>query len=153
LDEEQNAEVRRISERVATLVSGVGVLAIEYFVTDNGLVINEVALRPHNTGHWTIEGTSASQFTQHLRAVSGQALEDVSVRSPYAVMVNVVGSAAPGSLSSARGVEGAFVHDYGKSWRPGRKLGHVTALGDEPATPRVRAWKGARAYGTVTQET
>jgi 5-(carboxyamino)imidazole ribonucleotide synthase len=152
-DDEQSATIRELSERVATLVRGVGVLAIEYFVTDDGLVINEVALRPHNTGHWTIEGTSASQFTQHLRAVSGQALEGVSMPHPFAVMVNVVGGSAPGSLSSARDVEGTYVHDYGKSWRPGRKLGHVTALGDEPVTPRVRAWKGARAYGTVTQET
>jgi 5-(carboxyamino)imidazole ribonucleotide synthase len=127
-------------------------MAIEYFVTDEGLIINEVALRPHNTGHWTIEGTSASQFTQHLRAVSGQTLDDVSSLRPCAVMVNVVGGSAPGSLASARNVEGVFVHDYGKSWRPGRKLGHVTALGDEPVTPRVRAWKGARAYGTVTRE-
>lgn len=151
-DDEQNANIRRLSELVATLVGGVGVLAIEYFVTDHGLVINEVALRPHNTGHWTIEGTSASQFTQHLRAVSGQALEEVSIPHPYAVMVNVVGGSAPSSLASAREVEGAYVHDYGKSWRPGRKLGHVTALGDEPDAPRVRAWKGARAYGTVTRE-
>jgi 5-(carboxyamino)imidazole ribonucleotide synthase len=153
LNEDQSATIRRLSERVATLVSGVGVLAIEYFVTEQGLLINEVALRPHNTGHWTIEGTSASQFRQHLLAVSGQALEEVSSIRPFAVMVNVVGGSAPGSLASAREVEGAFVHDYGKSWRPGRKLGHVTALGDEPDTPRVRAWKGARAYGTVTQET
>jgi 5-(carboxyamino)imidazole ribonucleotide synthase len=153
LNEEQSATIRQLSERVASLVRGVGVLAIEYFVTDQGLVINEVALRPHNTGHWTIEGTSASQFRQHLLAVSGQDLEDVSPLHPFAVMVNVVGGSAPGSLASARDVEGTFVHDYGKSWRPGRKLGHVTALGDEPDTPRVRAWKGARAYGTVTQET
>ncbi len=152
LDEGQSAAIRQLSERVATLVAGVGVMAIEYFVTDSGLAINEVALRPHNTGHWTIEGTSASQFTQHLRAVSGQALEEVSVLRPFAVMVNVVGASAPGSLAAARDIEGIFVHDYGKSWRPGRKLGHVTALGDEPATPHVRAWKGAHAYGTVTQE-
>jgi 5-(carboxyamino)imidazole ribonucleotide synthase len=152
LDDEQLEKLRQLSESVAKLIQGVGVLAIEYFVTDDGLVINEVALRPHNTGHWTIEGASASQFAQHLRAVSGQALEDAVPRSPYAVMVNVVGGATPGSLASARNVEGTFVHDYGKSWRPGRKLGHVTALGDDPISPHVRAWSSARAYGTVTQE-
>ena len=135
LNESQSEALRRLSERVATLVSGVGVLAIEYFVTDQGLVINEVALRPHNTGHWTIEGTSASQFTQHLLAVSGQPLKEVSSLHPFAVMVNVVGGPAPGSLATARAVEGVFVHDYGKSWRPGRKLGHVTALGDDPTLP------------------
>jgi 5-(carboxyamino)imidazole ribonucleotide synthase len=67
-------------------------------------------------------------------------------------MVNVVGADRPGSLEAAQSVGDAFVHDYGKSWRPGRKLGHVTALGDEPTSPRVRAWDSARAYGTVTQE-
>ena len=112
-----------------------------------------VALRPHNSGHWTIEGTSTSQFTQHLRAVSGQALEELTVLRPCAVMVNVVGARRTRLLGGgARRSPGIFVHDYGKSWRPGRKLGHVTALGDEPPRPHVRAWEGARAYGTVTQE-
>jgi 5-(carboxyamino)imidazole ribonucleotide synthase len=152
LDDARATELQELSERVANIVQGVGVLAIEYFETDNGLLINEVALRPHNTGHWTIEGASASQFAQHLRAVSGLPLDDIVIRRPYAVMVNVVGGAEPGSLASARDVDGAFVHDYGKSWRPGRKLGHVTALGDEPLGPHVRAWSSARAYGTVTQE-
>jgi len=64
----------------------------------------------------------------------------------------VVGGSVPGSLASARAVDGIFVHDYGKSWRPGRKLGHVTALGEDPDAPRMRAWSGAREYGTVTQE-
>ncbi|MFY9784062.1 MAG: 5-(carboxyamino)imidazole ribonucleotide synthase [Acidimicrobiales bacterium] len=153
LDEEELAVLHELSERVANAVHGVGVLAIEYFITEEGTLINEVALRPHNTGHWTIEGASASQFAQHLRAVSGQALDEVAIRYPHAVMVNVVGAAAPGSLASAQGVTGTYVHDYGKSWRPGRKLGHVTALGDEPLGPHVRAWDGARAYGTVTRET
>jgi len=152
LDEATLGEAHRLSERVAELVAGVGVLAIEYFVTDRGLLVNEVALRPHNTGHWTIEGVSTSQFVQHLRAVSGQPLGEVAPLSPYAVMVNVVGADEPGSLAAATLIDGTFVHDYGKSWRPGRKLGHVTALGEEPAGPHVRAWEGARAYGTVTRE-
>jgi 5-(carboxyamino)imidazole ribonucleotide synthase len=152
LDDAHSAAIHDLSSRVAALVQGVGVLAIEYFVTDRGLLINEVALRPHNTGHWTIEGTSASQFAQHLRAVSGQSLANISIAHRYAVMVNVVGGEEPGSLAFAREVDGAFVHDYGKSWRPGRKLGHVTAVGDEPRGPHVRAWNSARAYGTVTQE-
>ncbi|MHB8379435.1 MAG: 5-(carboxyamino)imidazole ribonucleotide synthase [Acidimicrobiales bacterium] len=145
-------EARQVSEQVATLVRGVGVMAIEYFVTERGLFVNEVALRPHNTGHWTIEGARTSQFAQHLRAVSGQPLGEVTPLSNHAVMVNVVGANAPGSLDAARGVGDTFVHDYGKSWRPGRKLGHVTALGDEPTSPHVRAWNSARAYGTVTRE-
>jgi len=145
-------QARQLSERVANLVRGVGVMAIEYLVTDRGLVVNEVALRPHNTGHWTIEGVETSQFAQHLRCVSGQSLGDVTPLTKYAVMVNVVGAAEPGSLDAARAVGDTFVHDYSKSWRPGRKLGHVTALGDEPTGPHVRAWTSARAYGTMTQE-
>jgi 5-(carboxyamino)imidazole ribonucleotide synthase len=152
LDEETLADAHRLSRAIADLVKGVGVMAIEYFVTDEGLFINEIALRPHNSGHWTIEGASTSQFSQHLRAVSGAPLGDVEIVAPYAVMVNVVGADLPGSLEAAREVSDTFVHDYGKSWRPGRKLGHVTALGDEPTTPHVRAWDSARAYGTVTQE-
>lgn len=153
LDDRTRAEAERLSTAVASLVRGVGIMAIEYFVTAEGLFINEVALRPHNSGHWSLEGATTSQFAQHLRCVSGLPLGPVEETSPYAVMVNVVGALAPGSLDAARQVEGVYVHDYGKSWRPGRKLGHVTALGDEPLGPRVRAWESAHAYGTVTRET
>jgi 5-(carboxyamino)imidazole ribonucleotide synthase len=152
LDEQTLARAQQLSNEIADLVQGIGIMAVEYFVTDKGLFINEIALRPHNSGHWTIEGASTSQFAQHLRAVSGVPLGDIDVLAPYAVMVNVVGADRPGSLEAAQSVGDAFVHDYGKSWRPGRKLGHVTALGDEPTSPRVRAWDSARAYGTVTQE-
>jgi 5-(carboxyamino)imidazole ribonucleotide synthase len=152
LDESALVEAQRLSEQVADLVQNVGIMAIEYFVTDRGLLINEVALRPHNSGHWTIEGATTSQFAQHLRAVSGLPLGEVTPTSDYAVMVNVVGAESPGSLETARRVSDVFVHDYAKSWRPGRKLGHVTALGDEPEGPRVRAWQSAHAYGTQTQE-
>jgi 5-(carboxyamino)imidazole ribonucleotide synthase len=152
LSENLVTAARDLSERLANLIQGVGVLAIEYFVTERGLLVNEVALRPHNTGHWTIEGATTSQFAQHLRAVSGRPLGDVRPTAPAAVMVNVVGAEQPGSIEAARRVQGTYVHDYGKTWRPGRKLGHVTALGDEPTGPHVRAWEGARAYGTVTRE-
>jgi 5-(carboxyamino)imidazole ribonucleotide synthase len=152
LNEALMNEARHLSERVANLVQGVGVMAIEYFVTERGLLVNEVALRPHNTGHWTIEGARTSQFAQHLRAVSGQTLGDTTPTAPYAVMVNVVGANEPGSLDAAKSVPDTFVHDYGKSWRPGRKLGHVTALDVEPTGPHVRAWNSARAYGTLSEE-
>jgi 5-(carboxyamino)imidazole ribonucleotide synthase len=142
-----------LGKRIATQIEVVGVLAIELFVTTDGLVINEVALRPHNSGHWTIEGAVTSQFANHLRAVSGQPLGDTSATEAFAVMVNLVGGEEPSSLEAARSVAGAFVHDYTKSWRPGRKLGHVTALGGDAQLAHVTAWKSARAYGTKTQET
>ena len=152
LDEATIADAHRLTAAIAELVEGVGIMAVEYFVTDAGLVINEIALRAHNSGHWTIEGTSTSQFAQHLRAVSGNSLGAVETLAPYAVMVNVIGADKEGSLDAARAVGNIYVHDYGKLWRPGRKLGHVTALGDEPERPRVRAWESAHAYGTMTQE-
>jgi 5-(carboxyamino)imidazole ribonucleotide synthase len=141
-----------LAVRIAHHIGLVGVMAVEYFVTPGGLLINELALRPHNSGHWTIEGAATSQFANHLLAVSGQELGASEATVEAAVMVNVVGAAAPGSLEDARRVEEVFVHDYGKSFRPGRKLGHVTAVGDDARALHVRAWRSARAYGTTTQE-
>jgi 5-(carboxyamino)imidazole ribonucleotide synthase len=147
------ADAQRIARHIAELVDAVGVLAIEFFHTDRGLLVNEIALRPHNSGHWTIEGATTSQFTNHLRAVSGQSLGATTPTHGAAVMVNVVGADRPGSLDAARAVPRAFVHDYGKEWRPGRKLGHVTVVGDDVTLAHVTAWKSALAYGTTTRET
>lgn len=152
LDPELRREIDHLTSRLARLIQGVGVLAVEYFITGAGVMVNEVALRPHNTGHWTIEGTTSSQFVQHLRAVAGLDLGEVAPLAPCAVMVNVVGADTPSAPEAAQRIEGVAVHDYGKAWRPGRKLGHVTALGDDPEAVHVRAWAGARAYGTSTRE-
>ncbi|NNN07978.1 MAG: 5-(carboxyamino)imidazole ribonucleotide synthase [Acidimicrobiaceae bacterium] len=141
-----------LSRDIAEAIGLVGVMAVEYFVTTGGLLINELALRPHNSGHWTIEGCATSQFANHLRAVTGQDLGACTPLYPAAVMVNVVGAQSPGSLDAARRVPGVRVHDYGKAWRPGRKLGHVTAFGDHVDELHVTAWQSARAYGTNTQE-
>ena len=146
------SEAGALAEQLASLLEAVGILAIEFFVTDGGLVINEVALRPHNSGHWTIEGVRTSQFANHLLAVSGQPLGDVSALTTHAVMVNVVGGEQPATPDAARALSDLYVHDYGKSWRVGRKLGHVTVLGDDAATTHVRAWTGAHHYGTRTRE-
>ena len=153
VDASTQLEAHRLGKKIANLIGAVGVLAIEFFVSDAGLVVNEIALRPHNTGHWTIEGARTSQFTNHLLAVSGRALGPTEPIVASAVMVNVVGAEVPGSIERARDVPGAHVHDYGKSWRPGRKLGHVTVVGDDPEAAHVRAWESARAYGTGTRET
>jgi len=153
VDAATQLEANRLGRKIANLVGAVGVLAVEFFVSDHGLVVNEIALRPHNTGHWTIEGARTSQFANHLLAVSGRALGSTEPIVASAVMVNVVGAEEPGSIERAREVPGAHVHDYGKSWRPGRKLGHVTVVGDDPDAVHVRAWESARAYGTGTRET
>jgi len=141
-----------LAEQISSLVDAVGIVAIEFFVTAEGLFVNEIALRPHNSGHWTIEGASTSQFANHLLAVSGRALGAVTPLYAHAVMVNVVGAERPGSLKGARDVDDVVVHDYGKSWRKNRKLGHVTSVGDDPTAVHVRAWQSARAYGTSTEE-
>ncbi len=145
-------EATRLGRKIATLIDAVGVLAVEFFLTDRGLIVNEIALRPHNSGHWTIEGARTSQFANHLLAVSGQRLQSTEPVAAAAVMVNVVGADAPSSREAAQSLTGVHVHDYGKSWRPNRKLGHVTVVGDDPRAVHVRAWEGARAYGTRTQE-
>jgi 5-(carboxyamino)imidazole ribonucleotide synthase len=152
LDEVVQAQARELSEKIATHIGLVGVMAVEFFVTPRGLLINELALRPHNSGHWTIEGAATSQFANHLRAVTGQELGASTALCTAAVMVNVVGADTPGSLEAARTTPGVTVHDYGKAWRPGRKLGHVTAVGDDVAALHVRTWESARAYGTNTRE-
>ena len=152
VDPDLSQEAEALGRDIAQRIDLVGVMAVELFVTDEGLVINELALRPHNSGHWTIEGARTSQFENHLRAVAGRPLGPTEALTPAAVMVNVVGGDSPGSLDAARAVDGVTVHDYAKSWRPGRKLGHVTACDDDVAAAHVRAWESARAYGTSTQE-
>lgn len=152
VDDAWGSDAGDLAERLAVLTGAEGVVAVELFVTAKGWVVNEIALRPHNTAHWTIEGCVTSQFANHLRAVSGRELGDVSPVTPAAAMVNVVGAATPATPDAARAVADVAVHDYGKVWRPGRKLGHVTALADDAQHAHVRAWRGAVAYGTRTQE-
>jgi len=142
------AQAEDVTQRVADIVNAVGILAVELFVTEEGVLVNEVATRPHNSGHWTIEGTNTSQFENHLRGVVGLPLGDTTPTEPFAVMVNIVGSDEPGSLENAQAVTGAHVHDYGKTWRSGRKLGHVTVTGDDATSVRVRAWQSANALKT-----
>jgi 5-(carboxyamino)imidazole ribonucleotide synthase len=143
---------RDTAMQIASLIDAVGIIAIEFFVTADGVFVNEIALRPHNSGHWTIEGAATSQFANHLLAVSGQALGDPSPLFDAAVMVNVVGGDEPSSPNAAMAIEGVHVHDYRKAWRPRRKLGHVTSVGDDSRAVHVRAWQGARAYGTGSRE-
>jgi 5-(carboxyamino)imidazole ribonucleotide synthase len=128
-------------------IDGIGVFGIELFETAEGQVLyNEIAPRPHNSGHYTIEGCVTSQFANHLRAVLGLSLGSVEMVAPAAVMVNVLGTrsgpARADGLAVALAVPGAHVHIYGKLLsRPGRKMGHVTALGAtlEEAEARARA--------------
>ena len=137
------AEAERVASAVAEVVAAVGVLAVELFVSGGRVLVNEVAPRPHNSGHLTIEAATTSQFENHLRAVLDWPLGDVTSVAPAAVMLNILGDPAAGDPAARRAealaVPGAHVHLYGKSWRAGRKLGHVTALGPDVATARATA--------------
>lgn len=123
-----------------TIAEGLGVtgmLAVELFETDDErILVNELAMRPHNSGHWTQDGAVTSQFEQHLRAVADLPLGDTSPRAPWSVMVNILGGPAEGTLedrfSAAMSDQpAAKIHTYGKAPRPGRKVGHVNVAGDD----------------------
>ncbi|WP_051471246.1 5-(carboxyamino)imidazole ribonucleotide synthase [Patulibacter minatonensis] len=126
-------------------IGATGLVAVELFVTPDGLRINELAMRPHNSGHYSIEGAVTSQFEQHLRAALDWPLGSTALVAPAAVTVNVVGpedgSDPRSRLRDALAVVGAHVHLYGKGARAGRKLGHVTALGPDVATAKRIAWR------------
>ncbi|WP_156366140.1 5-(carboxyamino)imidazole ribonucleotide synthase [Agreia sp. Leaf335] len=126
-----------IATTIAEGVGVTGVFAVELFeTTDERLLVNELAMRPHNTGHWSIDGSTTSQFEQHLRAVLDLPLGATGCRDTWSVMVNVLGGPAEGTLADR--YPAAFAdqptvkfHNYGKAPRPGRKVGHVTAGGDD----------------------
>jgi 5-(carboxyamino)imidazole ribonucleotide synthase len=135
LDPERAEEAQRMALGIANRLGVTGLLAVELFETDHGLLVNELAMRPHNSGHWTIEGARTSQFEQHLRAVLDLPLGDTRPTAPYTVMANVLGGDDPQIYLRYIHVmahdPGVKVHFYGKEIRPGRKIGHVTALGDD----------------------
>ncbi|HVX22969.1 MAG TPA: 5-(carboxyamino)imidazole ribonucleotide synthase [Acidimicrobiales bacterium] len=153
LDPAVVADAAALGAAVAEVAGATGVLAVELFWSAGRLLVNEVAARPHNSGHWTIEGAVTSQFENHLRAVLDLPLGSTAVAAPAVATVNVFGGpdgADPvDRLAGALAVDGAHVHLYGKEPRPGRKLGHVTVCGEDPDDVRHRAWTAARALGTV----
>ncbi len=152
IDEDVAAKARQVAQDAVEAVEGVGLIAVELFeMPDGELLVNELAPRPHNTGHYSIEGSHTSQFENHVRAILDWPLGSPSLRQPVAVMVNILGrreGTPPRTtgLPRALAVDGASVHIYGKpDVRPGRKMGHVTALGDDRANVRKRAEMAASA--------
>ena len=133
-DEQQSETAQSLALQIAEEIKLVGVMAVEMFVKGNQLFINELALRPHNSGHWTIEGSITSQFEQHLRAILDLPLGDTTMVTKWAVMGNVLGGTKtdmyrPYLHLMARTPALKF-HQYRKEVRPGRKIGHVTITGD-----------------------
>lgn len=137
----------RMATEIAELTGAVGVLAVEIFLAESGeLLINELALRPHNSGHLTIEACETSQFENHLRAVLDWPLGSPALRAAAAVMTNVLGSDGGDPahhVAGALAVPGAHPHLYGKRPGPGRKLGHVTAVGSDLAVARDASHRSA----------
>ncbi|CAA9220751.1 MAG: N5-carboxyaminoimidazole ribonucleotide synthase [uncultured Blastococcus sp.] len=158
LSGERSTAAQELAVRLADSLGVVGVMAVELFETADGVLVNELAMRPHNSGHWTIEGSRTSQFEQHLRAVLDYPLGSTAPTAPVVVMANVLGGAASTADWAGPGLDERVhhlmahwpdvkLHWYGKGQRPGRKLGHVTALGHDLADldeVRARATAAAR---------
>jgi 5-(carboxyamino)imidazole ribonucleotide synthase len=153
LDPSVAEEAAELGRRVAELAQAVGVFAVELFWSNGTLLVNEVAARPHNSGHWTIDGSETSQFENHLRAVLDLPLGGTERTAAHVASVNVFGGPSATDpaehLGEALSVKGARIHLYGKGARPGRKLGHVTVCGDTAGEVRARAWEAAEALGAV----
>ncbi len=153
LSEAQQLAVVDLAQRAVTAVDGVGSFGVELFVMEDGsLLINELAPRVHNSGHYTLEACACSQFENHVRAVLGWPLGSTALRAPAAVMINLLGvrngDGRPQGLAAALTVPDAHVHLYGKTRvAPGRKMGHVTALGADLDSASERAERAAGALG------
>ena len=149
ISQEVAKKAQEIGLKAVEAVKGVGITAVELFeLADETILINELAPRPHNTGHYSIEGSHTSQFENHIRAILDWPLGDPSLRAPVAVMVNVLGTRE--GVTSMRGYEealqipGAGIHIYGKpEVRPKRKMGHVTVTGENANDVRARAERAA----------
>ncbi len=150
LSDEVAAAAQQLGLRLADQLGVVGVMAVELFETADGdILINELAMRPHNSGHWTMDGAVTSQFEQHLRAVLDYPLGETSARAAVTVMSNVLGAPETPTMSVDERIHHLFarmpdakVHMYGKGERPGRKLGHVNLVGkpgEDVAAVRERA--------------
>ena len=128
-------KAQKLALDISQLVGVVGVMAVEIFVKGDQLFINELAMRPHNSGHWSIEGAVTSQFEQHLRAILDLPLGDPAMVHPYAVMGNILGGDKTDMyrpyLHLMARTPALHFHQYKKDVRPGRKIGHVTACGDD----------------------
>jgi 5-(carboxyamino)imidazole ribonucleotide synthase len=139
LDDDLAGRAQSIALQVAGELGVTGVLAVELFETTDGrILVNELAMRPHNTGHWTQDGAETSQFENHLRAVMDLPLGSPAPRQRWTVMVNILGGADPDAGRLYDGFPHALardphlrVHLYGKDLRPGRKVGHVNTYGDD----------------------
>nr|WP_157114058.1 5-(carboxyamino)imidazole ribonucleotide synthase [Nocardia gamkensis] len=151
LSEDTAAAAETMALNLAKELGVVGVMAVELFeTTDGDLLVNELAMRPHNSGHWGMDGARTGQFEQHLRAVLDYPLGDTTPLAPVTVMANILGAPQAPEMSMDERLHHLFarlpeakVHLYGKGERPDRKIGHVNILGDDVAEVREKAERAA----------
>ena len=154
-------ECQNLAKLIARKLDVTGVMAVELFEykteTGTAVSVNELAMRPHNTGHWTQDGCLTSQFEQHMRAVLDFPLGETEMVAPVTVMVNVLGGEEDPEMPMERRVKEvmlrypeAKVHLYGKDWRPGRKIGHVNVTGYDVVTTRKLAEHAAQFLVTAS---
>ncbi|GAB5519673.1 MAG: 5-(carboxyamino)imidazole ribonucleotide synthase [Rhodothermales bacterium] len=150
IDDRVAAQAQEIAVQAVETVNGVGLTAVELFELEDGtLLVNEMAPRPHNTGHYSIEGSHTSQFENHVRGVLDLPLGDPNLRAPVSVMINILGhrTTQPSSTDGYRealAIPGTALHLYGKgATKPKRKMGHVTATGTDAQKVRERAERAA----------
>ncbi|WP_394215735.1 5-(carboxyamino)imidazole ribonucleotide synthase [Brachybacterium vulturis] len=149
LDASAQQRIQGLARAIAEDLGVTGMLAVELFETADGeVLVNELAMRPHNTGHWSMDGAVTGQFEQHLRAVADLPLGSTTPLAPVSVMVNLLGGTAedlaPGAGAALAADPELKLHLYGKSVRPGRKIGHVTLLGDDAEDLLARAHRAER---------
>lgn len=156
LSQERAVGAQEMALKIAALLDVTGMLAVELFDTGTELLVNELAMRPHNSGHWSMDGAVTSQFENHLRAVLDMPLGSPAQVTPFAVMVNLLGRDLDDLHSAFRHVmardPGVKVHLYGKAVKKGRKIGHVSVIGDNLGDLTQRAWHAADYLTGVIDE-
>ncbi|MCX6404158.1 MAG: 5-(carboxyamino)imidazole ribonucleotide synthase [Actinobacteria bacterium] len=156
LSEDRAVAAQEMALRIAALLDVTGMLAVELFDTGTELLVNELAMRPHNSGHWSMDGAVTSQFENHLRAVLDLPLGSPAQVTPFAVMVNLLGQDLDNLHTAFRHVmardPGVKVHLYGKAVKKGRKIGHVNVVGDNLGDLTQRAWHAADYLTGVIDE-
>ena len=156
LSPERATAAQEIALHIAQALDVTGMLAVELFDTGTGVLVNELAMRPHNSGHWSMDGAITSQFENHLRAVMDWPLGSPAMTSPWAIMVNLLGQDLGDLQGAFRHVmardPGIKIHLYGKDVRPGRKIGHVNAVGENIDDLKQRAWHAADYLTGVIDE-
>ena len=156
LSDERATQAQEMALRIATELDVTGMLAVELFDTGSEILVNELAMRPHNSGHWSMDGAVTSQFENHLRAILDWPLGSPAATSPVTVMVNLLGKDLDDLHSAFRHVmardPGIKVHLYGKAVKPGRKIGHVNVSGENRDDLTARAWHAADYLTGVIDE-